>query len=152
MRNSTLIGPSARLAAIVATSVLSGGLLGMIGGFGGPGLAQSVPPAEHKGLNVETLGSVPAESMAAQVGLNGHILLLRKITIAPGGQIAKHSAETTPAVVYMLSGTWTEGRVGSETAHPAGTSFIEDKATVHWFHNRGAEPATALVCDIKPAS
>jgi quercetin dioxygenase-like cupin family protein len=124
----------------------------MIGGFGGPGIAQSMPPTEHKGLEVESLGFVPAESMSAQVGLNGHILLLRKITIAPGGQIAKHSAEKTPAVVYMLSGTWTEGRVGSETAHPPDTSFIEDKDTVHWFYNRGAEPATALVCDIKPAS
>ena len=105
MRNSVLIGPSARLAAIVATSALSGGLLGMIGGFGGPGLAQSVPPTEHKGLKIESLDFVPAELMSAQVGLNGHILLLRKITIAPGRQIAKHSAEKTPAVVYMLSGT-----------------------------------------------
>jgi quercetin dioxygenase-like cupin family protein len=52
----------------------------------------------------------------------------------------------------MESGTWTEGRDGGETEHSAGDAFIEDKDTVHWFYNRGAEPASALVCDIKPAS
>ena len=116
------------------------------------GWAAMTPPAEHKGLKVEKLGFVPEESMVAQVGLKGHILLLRRITIDPGGQIAKHSAATTPGVVYMESGTWTEGRDSGETEHSAGDTFIEDKNTVHWFYNRGDEPATAFVCDIKPAA
>ncbi|MDX1529685.1 MAG: cupin domain-containing protein, partial [Gammaproteobacteria bacterium] len=98
-----------------------------------------------------TLGSVPESSMVAQVGLKGHILLLRRITIAPGGQIAKHSAATTPGVVYVASGTWTEGRDSGEIDHSAGDTFIEDKDTVHWFFNRGSEPAAAYVCDIKPS-
>jgi quercetin dioxygenase-like cupin family protein len=85
------------------------------------------------------------------VGRKGHKLLLRRITIKPGGQIAKHSAATTPGVVYVASGTWTEGRTNGETEHSAGDTFVEDKDTVHWFFNRGAEPATAYVCDIKPA-
>jgi len=128
------------------------GAAGLVLGFAGAvGLAETTIPTEHKGLTVETLGFVPAESMSAQVGLDGHILLLRRITIAPGGQIAKHSAESTPAVVYMVSGTWIEGRASGETEHSAGDSFIEDKDTVHWFYNRGEQPATALVCDIKPA-
>ncbi len=90
--------------------------------------------------------------MEAQVGMGDHILLLRRITIEPGGQIARHSAEATPGVVYMESGAWTEGREGGETVHEAGTTFIEDADTVHWFFNRGDEPASALVCDIKPAA
>jgi quercetin dioxygenase-like cupin family protein len=118
----------------------------------GHGLAETAPPSEHQGLEVEKLGLVPAESMAAQVGLDGRILLLRRITIEPGGQIAKHSHETSPGIVYMESGTWTEGRDGGETEHSDGDAFIEDKDTVHWFYNRGTEPASALVCDIKPAS
>ena len=85
------------------------------------------------------------------MGLKGYILLLRKITINPGGQIGKHSAETTPGVVYVASGTWTEGRDSGETDHSAGDTFVEDKDTVHWFYNRGDEPAAAYVCDIKPA-
>ena len=126
--------------------------IGLVGAFlAGHGWADMTPPSEHKGLEVELLGFVPAESMAAQVGLEDRKLLLRKITIAPGGQIARHSAESTPAVVYMMSGTWTEGRADGETEHAAGETFIEDANTVHWFHNRGQEPATALVCDIKPS-
>jgi quercetin dioxygenase-like cupin family protein len=77
---------------------------------------------------------------------------LRRITISPGGQIAKHSAASTPGVVYMESGTWIEERDSGATEHSAGDTFIEDKDTVHWFYNRGEEPASALVCDIKPAS
>jgi quercetin dioxygenase-like cupin family protein len=135
------------LVAILYTAI--GLTLGVIGG---QGLAQDTPPTEHKGLEVEKLGFVSAESMSAQVGLDGHILLLRRITINPGGQIAEHSAASTPGVVYMESGTWTEGRDSGEIEYSAGDTFIEDKDTVHWFYNRGEEPAAALVCDIKPAS
>lgn len=132
-----------------AAGLLSAGLVsGLLVSYG---WAAMTAPTEHQGLEVEELGFVPAESMAAQVGLDSHKLLLRKITINPGGQIAKHSAATTPGIVYMASGTWTEGRDSGETEHSAGDTFIEDRDTVHWFYNRGNEPATAIVCDIKPA-
>lgn len=137
-------GGAARSAGLLTLGVLSGLLFGY-------GWAAMPAPDEHKGLEVEELGFVPAESMAAQVGLEGHRLLLRRITIKPGGQIARHSAAKVPAVVHMVSGTWTEGRDSGETEHSAGDTFIEDENTVHWFYNRGAEPATAFVCDIKPA-
>ena len=128
--------------------LFTGLLCGLLVSYGWAAIA---PPAEHKGLQVEKLGFVTEESMSAQVGLKGHILLLRKITINPGGQIAKHSAATTPGVVYVESGTWTEGRESGETHYSAGDTFVEDKDTVHWFYNRGDEPAAAYVCDIKPA-
>lgn len=119
---------------------------------GGVATADEAFPTEHKGLAVEKLGEVSADSMGRQVGLDGHVLLLRRITIEPGGQIAHHSAAKVPGVVYMESGAWTEGRESGETVHAAGETFIEDADTVHWFYNRGDEPASALVCDIKPAS
>jgi quercetin dioxygenase-like cupin family protein len=126
--------------------------IGLIGGIlFSYGWAAMSPPAEHKGLEVEVLGFVPEDSMSAQVGLKGYKLLLRKITINPGGQIAKHSADKTPTVVYVDTGTWTEGRDSGETEHSAGDSFVEYYDTVHWFYNRGDEPAMAFVCDIKPA-
>lgn len=137
------------------TKIKSPGLvsIGLICGFlVSYSWAAMAPPTEHKGLQVEMLGFVPEESMSAQVGLAGHILLLRKITINAGGQIAKHSAAKTPAVVYVESGTWTEGRDSGEAHYSAGDSFVEDKDTVHWFYNRGDKPATAYVCDIKPAA
>lgn len=123
-----------------------------VGTIGGHGLAQVAAPTEHKAIKAEQLGVVPAESMAAQVGLDDRVLLLRRITIDPGGQIAKHSHAEVPGVVYMESGTWIEGRDSGEIEHSAGDTFVEDKDTVHWFYNRGGEPAAAIVCDIKPAS
>lgn len=68
-----------------------------------------------------------------------------------GGQIAKHSHETVPGVVHVASGTWTEGRAEGEIERRAGDTFSEDRDTVHWFYNRGEGPASAYVCDIKPA-
>jgi quercetin dioxygenase-like cupin family protein len=144
------IVPVPRGAKIKSTGLISIGLIcGFLVSYSWAAMA---PPTEHKGLEVEVLGFVPQESMSAQVGLKGYKLLLRKITINPGGQIAKHSAATTPTVVYVDSGTWTEGRDSGETEHSAGDTFMEYNDTVHWFYNRGEEPAMAFVCDIKPDS
>jgi quercetin dioxygenase-like cupin family protein len=133
-------------------------LLGAAGGValglaGAAGLADTAIPTEHRGVDIKLLGAISAESMAKQIGLEGYKLQLREITIAPGGQIARHSHATRPGLVRMLSGSWTEGRPGGETTASPGdeAAILEDAATEHWFWNRGAEPATALVCDIVPA-
>jgi quercetin dioxygenase-like cupin family protein len=112
--------------------------------------AEALPPTEHKGLEVTTLGVIPATSMEQQLGLAGHKLQLRAITILPGGQIAKHSHESRPGLVKVISGTWTEGRPGEERTYAAEDpdTILEDERTEHWFWNRGDTPATALVCDI----
>lgn len=136
------------------TLAVLGGAFGLVAGtFGSHGLAQMAPPTEHEGLTVKTLGTMPAESVEATTGLEGHILLLRKITIAPGGQIAKHSHANSPGIVQVVSGEWIEGQEDGESSWtPDGTALLEDENTVHWFFNRGTEPASAIVCDIKPAS
>lgn len=141
----------ASLLSSPGKGILAAAVLLAVGALAGHAFAGAGAPGEHKKLRVETLGYVPEDSMSAQIGLKGHILLLRRITIDPGGQIAKHSAATTPGVVHVTSGTWTEGRENGETEHSAGDTFVEDKDTVHWFYNRGSEPASAYVCDIKPA-
>jgi len=137
---------------LLAASFMAAGLA--IGAIGVQGLAQGVAPTEHKGLSVETLGVIPEASMKATLGIEGRILLLRAITIAPGGQIAKHSHETVPGLVKVIDGAWVEGRDSGEAVFDANTqpAIIEDEATVHWFYNRGVAPATAIVCDVKPAS
>ncbi|MFV2034819.1 MAG: hypothetical protein ACC631_06885 [Halocynthiibacter sp.] len=80
--------------------------------------------------------------------------MLRTITIAPGGQIAKHSHAKVPGLVKVISGKWISGSESGEQAFNADTpvAIIEDMDTVNWFFNRGTEPASAIVCDIKPAS
>ena len=92
------------------------------------------PPQEHVGLTVETLGVVPADSMQAAVGLEGHVLQLRAITIAPGGQIARHSHATRPGLVKVIDGEWVEGRPEGETVFDASSDSdanIEDEHTTH---------------------
>lgn len=113
----------------------------------------ALPPAEHVGLTALTLGVVSAESMQATIGLEGYVLQLRAITIAPGGQIAAHPHATRPGLVKVIAGEWVEGRPEGETIYGANGSegIIEDEHTTHWFFNRGDTPATALVCDLVPA-
>lgn len=116
-------------------------------------LAQRVPPTEHQGVSVVNLGAISAASMVSQLGLEGYKLQLREITLAPGGQIAKHDHFKRPGLVMTLSGSLTEGRPGGEKAYPASLkqAIIEDATTEHWFWNDGAEPARMVVCDIVPA-
>jgi quercetin dioxygenase-like cupin family protein len=114
---------------------------------------EAQPPSEHVGLTVDTLGVVSAESMQATIGLEGYVLQLRAITIAPGGQIAAHPHTTRPGLVEVVAGEWVEGRPAGETTYGANGSegIVEDEHTTHWFFNRGDVPATALVCDLVPA-
>lgn len=141
-----LLGPKSLLGLCSTLGLI----VGMLGGYG---LAQEAVPAEHKGLTVKTLGTMPADSVEAATGLEGRVLLLREITVAPGGQIARHSHATVPGLVQVVSGEWIEGRAGGESSWTADDpALLEDEKTVHWFFNRGSEPATAIVCDIKPAS
>ena len=138
-----------RLSLVSALAVAAA-----LGGAGGHSLANMAVPSEHKGLKVSALGTIPETSMDAQIGLTGYKLQLRAITIAPGGQIAKHSHEGRPGLVKVIDGTWTEGRPGGEMDYAAADDggILEDRETVHWFWNRGDQPATAIVCDIVPAS
>lgn len=131
--------------------VLASATIATAGLFGVCAEAEEHYPTEHKGLEVEQLAVVPEDSMTKQLGMDGRILLARRITIMPGGQIARHSHETVPGIVFMESGAWTEGTDEGETIRSAGETFIEDADTTHWFYNRGDDPASALVFDIKPA-
>lgn len=132
-------------------------LFTMIGFGAAAGTGKSVespPPTEHRGLDVVRLGVVTEDSVQRQIGLTGHVLQLRRITIEPGGAIARHDHTNRPGLVLTTEGTWIEGRPGDERAYPAGeqNALVEDADTVHWFYNRGQAPATAVVCDIVPAS
>jgi quercetin dioxygenase-like cupin family protein len=115
--------------------------------------AQRQPPTEHKGVKVKSLGVISESSMSAQVGLQGHKMQLREITLAPGGQIARHDHSKRPGLVWTLSGSWTEGRPDGEKDYPAtlDEAILEDAGTDHWFWNDGSEPVRVVVCDIVPA-
>ncbi len=110
-------------------------------------------PDAHQGISAASLGVVDAESMKNTLGLEGYKLQLREIGLAPGGRIAKHSHSNRPGLVWMLEGSWTEGRENGEVMISAGTEqsyLVEDENTTHWFFNDTDKAARAIVCDIVP--
>ena len=119
------------------------------------GWALRAAPAKHKGVSVVSLGVVEEESLSRQLGIDGHIMQLREITLEPGGAIAQHSHGKRPGLVWTRSGSWVEGRGNGEIEYPAGkgkaSTIVEDADTDHWFFNDGAVAAKVLVCDIVPA-
>lgn len=119
------------------------------------GWALRAAPTKHQGVSVVSLGMVNEDSMSRQLGLEGHIMQLREITLAPGGRIAQHSHAKRPGLVWTKSGSWVEGRANGEKEYPAskgkGSTIVEDVDTDHWFFNDGDVPAKVLVCDIVQA-
>ena len=115
--------------------------------------AQRVPPTQHQGLGVHSLGVISELSLADQIGLQGYKMQLREISIMPGGQIARHDHFKRPGLVWTLSGSVVEGRPDGEKTYPAASreAILEDASTDHWFWNDGNEPARILVCDNLPA-
>ena len=115
--------------------------------------AQRQPPTEHKGVKVKSLGVISESSMSTQVGLQGHKMQLREITLAPGGQLARHDHSKRPGLVWTLSGSWIEGRPEGEKEYPEtlDEAILEDAGTDHWFWNDSSEPVRVVVCDIVPA-
>ena len=116
-------------------------------------IAAAPAPTEHAGLSVAKLGVLSEKSIKATTGLDGYIMQLRMITIAPGGQIARHDHATRPGLVKVLQGEWIEGRPEGERSYTAdgADGILEDDNTVHWFFNRGDTAAKAVVCDLTPA-
>lgn len=137
-----------------STTSMFGAACAAAGVLAGIAFASASGPKEHKGLAVEALGRIEADMIERQTGLEGYFMQLRAITIEPGGQIAQHGHEKRPGLVKVISGDWVEGRPNGETVFSSeGTDgIVEDGDTNHWFYNRGDAPATAIVCDLNPAS
>ena len=134
-----------------AMACLCAGL--MLGVLAHKGIAAAPAPSEHIGLEVEKLGVLPESSIKATTGLEGYFMQLRMISIAPGGQIAKHGHATRPGLVKVIKGEWVEGRPDGERTYAAGDKdgILEDENTIHWFFNRSDDFSSAVVCDLTPA-
>ena len=115
--------------------------------------AEREPPTQHQGVSVVNLGVLPESSLDIQLGLKGYKMQLREITLAPGGQIARHDHYNRPGLVWTLDGSWVEGRPAGEEEFPDSRkeAILEDATTDHWFWNDGEVPARVVVCDIVPA-
>jgi quercetin dioxygenase-like cupin family protein len=105
------------------------------------------PAPETKGVAVRVLATV---DLAREVeGMDGRQLLMRMVTIEPGGVFGPiHDHVGRPGVVYILQGTITDHRDGVATEYGPGPGWPEDRATTHWLENRGTIPAIEVSVDI----
>lgn len=140
-------------ARLPLATLCSGVALGLtIGVAGGIGLAMQAPPTENIGVSLQGMAEIPAQMVERAVGLEGHHLMVRLLTVAPGGQIRKHDHIGRPGLVAMVSGELVDGREEGEIIYSAenAAAIVEDEDTVHWLFNRGNEPARAVLCDLRP--
>lgn len=130
------------------------GAVGLAAGFvSGNGIAKMAPPTEHKGIGVKLVGEISPKMIEKGVGLAGHHLTVRALTVEPGGHIANHDHKGRPGLVAMTGGELVDVLESGEQSYTAegGKAIVEDEDTVHWLYNPGDVPATAILCDLRPA-
>ena len=109
--------------------------------------AQRQPPPQNVGQSEEALRSLDLTGEIPSI--TGRPLRMRKITVQPGGALARHTHADRPAVTYMLQGEMTyyvEGK--PPVVVRAGESTAEGRGTTHWAENTGKVPAVWLGIDI----
>lgn len=114
-------------------------------------LKQAGPTANRGIESVKLLGTVP---LAKELdGAGNRILRARELVIAPGGVVAVHQHDQRPGVAYVVEGEMTEfrGDGGTPIVHRPGSAAFEWTGVTHWWENRGAGKARAVVVDIVPA-
>ena len=103
--------------------------------------------ADYEGLTDTVIASI---DLGQHIGVDGRLLRLRRLEIAPGGVVAWHSHDNRPGVVYVLKGSITEYRSTCRVPieHKAGDVAPEEKATSHWWRNNTKEPVVLLATDV----
>ena len=102
----------------------------------------------HKDVTDKVIASIDL----AQEGpkLKDHKFRLRRLVIQPGGEVAWHSHEERPAIIYIVSGTIVE--YASTCAVPivqkAGDVARATHTTKHWWKNTTRKPVVLLSADI----
>jgi quercetin dioxygenase-like cupin family protein len=102
---------------------------------------------ETRGVTVELLGTVDLDGEIE--GLEGRQLRMRRVTMEPGATFGPvHDHRDRPGLVYILQGTITDHRDGTEAEYGPGPGWPEDRHTLHWLENRGDGPAVEISIDI----
>lgn len=114
-----------------------------------PALAQTALPAPKSAPVITILGSV---DMGKEFpGMAGNLMVLRRVTIAPGGGMALHSHKGKPEVVNVVSGVLSEQRNGGPIVQdPAGSTVVNDSSISHIIINMGTVPVVLMAASIIP--
>jgi quercetin dioxygenase-like cupin family protein len=103
--------------------------------------------ADYRGVTDEVAASL---DLAQHLGIDGRLLRLRRLEIAPGGVVGWHSHEDRPAIIYVLQGAITEYRSTCSVPieHKAGEATPERKEASHWWRNNTKNAAVLLAADV----
>ncbi len=105
-------------------------------------------PSAHTGVKEELLGTI--DLAKEKVNVPGRLLRMRRLVIEPGGEVAMHSHEDRPALIYTISGTITEYSTHCSVpiVHNAGDLSIEQAACRIGGRIPAKEPVTLISADI----
>ena len=82
--------------------------------------------------------------------IDGRMLRMRRLTIAPGGVVPWHSHGDRPAIIYVVTGEVTEyaSNCAVPIVHKSGEVARETHVTAHWWKNTGKETPVLLSADL----
>lgn len=102
----------------------------------------------HKGVEEKVLGSIDLSKEKVNIG--GRLFRLRRLVVQPGGEVAWHSHDDRPALIYVEEGAITEysSHCTVPIEHKAGELSIESGGLSHWWKNNTNKPATLLSSDL----
>lgn len=112
---------------------------------------QKAGATAHKNVEEKLLGSIDLSK--EKVNVAGRLLRLRRLVVAPGGEVAWHSHEDRPALIYVAEGTITEysSHCSVPIEHKAGELSVEQGSLSHWWKNNSKKPVTLLSADLAAA-
>lgn len=101
----------------------------------------------HKGVTEKLLGQIDLAN--EKIALADHHLRMRRLEIAPGGEVAWHSHDDRPALIYIISGTISEyaSTCSVPIVHKAGDLSIESHLS-HWWKNSSSKSVVLISADI----
>lgn len=112
------------------------------------GQGQKPGATKPKGVTDTVIGQIDVAKEAVQI--KDRLFRLRRLEIAPGGEVPWHEHKDRPAIIYIVKGTVTE--YSSDCAvpivHKAGDVSAETQGVAHWWKNTGKETVVLISADL----
>jgi quercetin dioxygenase-like cupin family protein len=102
----------------------------------------------HKDVEEKLLGQIDLSK--EKVKVPGRLFRMRQLVVQPGGEVAWHSHEDRPALIFVVSGTITEysSHCSVPIEHPSGDLSVESGGLSHWWKNNSKERTTLISADL----
>jgi quercetin dioxygenase-like cupin family protein len=109
---------------------------------------QKAGATAHKDVAEKLLGQIDLSK--EKVAVAGHHFRMRRLDIKPGGEVAWHSHEDRPALIFVVSGSITEysSHCAVPIEHATGDLSVEQGGLSHWWKNNTKQPVVLVSADI----